>query len=489
MNKVTPQRFFLYLSLCYLLLAFSAPSAKSQSRELWSSPIQLHLLSSGDATAFPDAVADSFGRLHVVTVRNPRGQEADYPKGIVYYTRWDGEQWTRPLDILAAPNQNTSGVERLRVSPDGQLYLLWSELNSGLYWSRSISLDAASAQAWTTELAAARATVGDFVFTSEQDVALVYVDNSRDIYFRGTTDGGANWTHDILIWSPQTDRQATFTVRFESDANGVYHVVWTENDQDLGWEPSGIWYARSVDRGQTWQDFYHVPDQGSFINVGFDSTGNVHLLWDHSVGSEDGRYHAISHDGGVTWSEPRWIFPGLSGRTGFPRMILDSTGRFHQFTSGRGNGLEGGIYHSIWLDDRWSDPVLVSDPVPDNNNEGPVVAITNGNLLHVVYRNVREIGDILYSHLTIDAPYKESDMFPAVPPIAAGVAEADVGETRQSHQGQNTDRRTETIDATRQPLASSPPPFVMSQSTVVLLAVFPVILLLAAVILLHRRRI
>ncbi len=80
-------------------------------------------------------------------------------------------------------------------------------------------------------------------------------------------------------------------------------------------------------------------------------------------------------------------------------------------------------------------------------------------------------------------------MFPAVPPIAAGVAEADVGETRQSHQGQNTDRRTETIDATRQPLASSPPPFVMSQSTVVLLAVFPVILLLAAVILLHRRRI
>lgn len=44
------------------------------------------------------------------------------------------------------------------------------------------------------------------------------------------------------------------------------------------------------------------------------------------------------------------------------------------------------------------------DTVEDDAEEGPAVALTQGNTLHVVWRNNGPIGDILYSASQTDAP-------------------------------------------------------------------------------------
>jgi hypothetical protein len=374
----------------------------AQAAKDWSEPMRLGLWDEDTLPNFPVLVSDPFGRLHVVTVRNYQGEKSS---GLIIYSRLDDKRWTTPVDVLASPNGRIADVERLAAGEDGSLYLLWSENNNGLFWSHSSSLDATSATAWNTRLLMPGATLGDFVVNGE-NVDLLYVDKNRDIYFQSSTDNGESFSQNVLIWSPKTNDQATFTVRLARGEDNILHAAWTETDANLNWNPSGVWYARSLDGGKTWQDFLNIPDQGSYANIGFDSHRNIHLLWNHNVSSEDGRYHAMSVDGGKTWSKPEVIFPGLSGRTGFPQLVLDNAGILHQFTSGRGLGLEGGIYHSLWLGDRWGTPVLISKPVPEDNNEGPTVAITSGNLFHVAWRNNFNIHDVLYSFDKTDAPEK-----------------------------------------------------------------------------------
>lgn len=393
------------LGICMLLSWFLLAEEPlfAQQPLTWSEPQPLNMWDSENGISFPDLVADAFGRLHVVTVRN----YSEDNNGFIYYSRLDDQGWSTPVDILAAPNSRSSSIERFGVDKDGALFLLWSELNTGLFWSYSVALDATSARAWETNLLIPDATRGDFVMEGDE-ISLIYVDRDRDIFFRRSMDAGATWTPDVTVWSPPSNTQATFTLRLAKDKEGILHIAWTETDEVLNWNPSAVWYARSLDGGQTWRDFLRIPDQGSYINIGFDALNNVHLLWNHNVGSVDGRYHAISKNGGETWSEPQWIFPGLSGRTGFPQLVLDSAGSLHQFTSGRGMGLEGGIYHSLWSGDQWASPILISKPVSEDNNEGPVAAITSGNLIHVIWRNNVQIHDVLYAYTWVDAPEREN---------------------------------------------------------------------------------
>jgi hypothetical protein len=199
------------------------------------------------------------------------------------------------------------------------------------------------------------------------------------------------WTE---IWAPPTAQQAANHVYLALDEQGIYHATWTETDEILDWNPTGIWYARSTDGGVTWTDFKNIRDNGSYASVGFDSGGNVHMLWNHNVSSIDGRYHAWSQDGGKNWTEPEWIFPGLSGRTGFPRMILDSDGVLHQVTSGYGLIGSNNIYYSRWLGDHWSELVRISEGI--EHSELPEVAMVGGNHLFAVWCSW-DINDVVYA--------------------------------------------------------------------------------------------
>mgnify|MGYP005850722981 FL=1 len=405
--------------LIVLLLLLPGVTHVWAQRGPWNMPIALALSGPEYKTGFPEIASDVYGMVHVVTSRSHPLEGSE-----IVYTMWDGTGWQAPIDIVAGREGRSVWPEKLDTTNEGLLYLLWIAQGDGLYLSHVPVASAGMVPTWDTVWVASRATSGDMVIHGAEHMAVVYINNGREVLFQETQDGGSSWDGETLIWAPPTANQASRNVRMIADDAGVYHVVWTETDAELDWNPSGIWYARSMDGGRTWQDFYHVPDQGSYVNVFIDREGTVHLLWDRNVGTVDGRYHTWSNDGGRTWQEPKWIMEGLSGRTGYPRMILDSNGTLHQITAGAGKGRKGGIYHAIWSEDRWSAPALVSPDVREEGHEGPALTITSGNHLHVVWLNWAT-HDIMYANYRSEAPEVMGPTSSPVPlfagaPVATG---------------------------------------------------------------------
>ena len=388
--------------VAFFLAALLGPVTRiacAQGIPEWSEPARLYLTDAEYELPFPVLSADAFGQVHVVAARNARAGTDAAADGTIFYTRWDGQQWSEPLDIVAAPRGQGVSAEQLLTSSDGQLHLLW--WSDQLYWSQANAWQANSAHAWMTQALVPGVSSGDLAIRKERDIAIAYIRGQDSVGFMHSLDSGRTWAIESVIWSAPSDLQACRDVRLEVDRLGTYHVAWTETDAASGWNPSGIWYARSPDGGETWTDYYHVPDRGSYVNIGFDSDDNVHLLWDHNVGSADGRYQDWSQDGGHSWRGPTQIFPGLSGRTGYPRTILDSDGTLHQVASGAGRGLSGGIYYSRWSDDRWSEPILISAGV--GNSEGPAVAMLGGTSLCAVWRSWDD-HDVFYATYETGAP-------------------------------------------------------------------------------------
>lgn len=379
----------------------------------WSVPTRLYLSEVGYHPQYPAITADKYGHIHIVAARY---FEENLSLGNeIYYIRWDGKEWSEPVDIIAVPSDGAVSAETLKVDVQGQIYLLWSTDN--LYLSQASSLSPISAHAWVTQMLANNGGAGDITFSSEGHIVVIYNVNDRDIFVRRSDDGGQNWISEELVWAVPSYSTATRNIRVKTGADGTIHLVWTETTEDLDWNPSGIWYARSLDGGESWLDFWSIPDEGSYANLGFDVDGNVHMLWNHNVGATDGRYHSWSSDGGETWTEPAWIFPGLSGRSGYPSVIADGSGTLHQITSGRSVELSGGIYHSVWLNDRWTEPVLVSTSLEDC--EGPSIALTEGNQLHIAWLDW-DSRDIMYATLQTEAPA----VMPAPTPVRTATATA-----------------------------------------------------------------
>lgn len=377
----------------------------SQASAVWSDPLALNLQIPGFRASYP-LIAAYDNQVHVVTTVNASNEESgitESTSNLILHTYWNGNRWDEPIDILVAPDGRGISAEQLRINRNERIHLLWFSQGGSLYWSKAALGSANMAGAWRSTAIASRVTSGDLLVHNEQEVAIVYIENSRELTFQRTDDGGTSWPIISSIWSPPTNDQASRNVRLTVDQSGIYHVTWTETDIALNWNPSGIWYARSLDEGRSWQDFYYLPNQGSYINVIADEAGILHLLWNQNVGSTEGRFYTWSENGGQSWQEPVWIMAGLSGRTGYPRLATDSSGALHQITAGRGFGRDGGIYHSLWSGEQWLAPTLISNDIPFENNEGPDVTVTHGNQLHVVWFNWA-LNDIVYASHQTDAP-------------------------------------------------------------------------------------
>ncbi len=338
--------------------------------------------------------------LHVAVTRTDASQRSD-----ILYAKKDLGGWHDPVDIVAALPGQSVWPERL-AAHGTTLYMLWIASGDGVYLSKAPLASTDAVTTWDRAWVTSEAISADLIVHDGDHLAVAYIDRSYRLWWLFSSDGGASWPEETLIWSPPSISKASRNVRIVSDGQGTYHIVWTETDAALDWNPSGIWYARSLDQGQTWQDYCYIPEQGSYVNVAVDADAVIHLLWNRNVGTVDGRYHAMSLDGGQTWTEPSWIMKGLSGRTGYPRMVLDRAGVLHQLTAGQGLGRRGAIYHSTWSGEAWGPSELVSPDEKELGYEGPALALTNGNILHAVWLDWSS-ADLMYSSRRTAAPYVE----------------------------------------------------------------------------------
>jgi len=272
------------------------------------------------------------------------------------------------------------------------LHLVWD--SNGVFYSRAPVARAGSAWAWSQpiRLSEAQATTPQIIVDDAGRLHVVYVDMFVSPYVRYTAseDGGENWTRPTAVSAPQNGAYA-LNARLLVDRQRILHVVWSESIEPF--PPSGVYYARSTDLGQTWTAPFELAAGGySWGSIGMDGEGMLHVFW---TGTADwvGKYHTWSPDGGQNWQPVERLWPGTGGMLGFADMAVDGAGIMHLVSAAGGESFfripesSGEILYMSWLHDHWSNYVHISKKTMNirRENNSPQIAISRGNIVHVVW--------------------------------------------------------------------------------------------------------
>lgn len=371
-----------------LALAFAGQSAYADSP--WSDPITV-FSTSGRATR-PVITADVQGDTHLFfAAAETRSAQVEPPRAIMY-ARLHDEQWSAPVTILSMPDGGAMNFPAATVDGAGLLHVVWQGGSlQRIHYSRAPVEAAGTAQGWTAPRVLSIGGAFDGGLGSDivsgGGLHLLYASQDGDVYHRRSLDAGTNWSAPLRL-SQVGREEASDYPRLAVDANGGLHAAWTQLRRPAGWPPSGGYYSRSVDGGQTWTAprLMIGKDHGSG-GIAAMADGRVHLVW-NSVGTIGERLHQWSADGGVQWSEPQTIPLQFSGGfTGYPALAADATNTLHLVTGVTGAaGKHGEMYYAAWDGGVWSRDVLISQgAIGRRAVERPSAALSGGNRLRVVY--------------------------------------------------------------------------------------------------------
>lgn len=250
-------------------------------------------------------------------------------------------QWIRPFPDTNILIYGYSSINSLvpppitSVSRNNQLYLFWSDFglipdnpeivlmktdDGGNTW---YSYDPNPTNRQRLTFAEGKSIFPDAV-ANNYGIHLVWADNRIDttpvnenfeIYYKYSTDEGRTWypTVDLPLTVNQVD--SSFSPAIATYGNGL-HIVF----QDKRYGTNQIFYKRSLDNGQTWQDEY-VLANGIRPDISANRFG-LHVVYEH----QGEIYYRRSSNFGDTWREAENISQDIS-RSHSPRISADFRGR------------------------------------------------------------------------------------------------------------------------------------------------------------------
>lgn len=427
-----------------LASSLAVPALAQPAQNGWSPP-DLLVQTLGDLSmSSMTLVADRANCLHLLF---PHRQDESVPFGIDYM-HWDGKTWSQPVNILV--NRDGSSATNVRAAVDaGQvIHLIWGGGSNALYYASVPAALAGRPQAWSKPKVVGFAiTEAAIAVGIDGTIYIAYADTLAvgDVSLTRSNDGGTSWSSPSRV-AVTAEGTMPGRIGLALDDLGGIHATWTEHALPDGWPLTGVFYARSLDRGKSWQTPLMVDD-GLHGEIGVAAMGGaqVHLVWRSNIGG-DGTFHQWSGDGGGSWSPPD-AFGDRGGISGMPSFAVDSAGSLHfvigpayvaSFSGGvlgpymdvAGEELRTGLGQG----DRWTAP------------ERAIIAITSGNRLHVVF----ETGFQRLWHTTCLVAA------PAVAPVALPT----VGSTATPASRETTATTSPSLAPTSAPEAShsSPPP-------------------------------
>jgi hypothetical protein len=151
-----------------------------------------------------------------------------------------------------------------------------------------------------------------------------YTPGNAEIYYKKSTDAGATWsTNQRLTWTSDDSWKPDLAV----DPSGNPHVVWQENMT----ESREIYYKRSTDKGATWSTAKRLTwnsGDSSIPDLIVDPSGNPHVAWHDKTPGNEEIYFKKSTDGGATWSASQRL-TWNSGNSNVPCLAFDTLGKLH----------------------------------------------------------------------------------------------------------------------------------------------------------------
>jgi hypothetical protein len=168
-------------------------------------------------------------------------------------------------------------------------------------------------ESWVMVNPSATEIGGNPYFFLRTDTALSIVDrNGLEIGFSQSFDGGISFPIDMYISA--VDQYASQIPAASTDGVSDIHVVWYDFDgAPPGWG-GYVFYRRSLDNGQTWDQIKSLSLLPYAENVDiWGDTSRVYAVWNDSrFGSPDyAMYLRYSHDRGQSWSSEIMIVDSI----------------------------------------------------------------------------------------------------------------------------------------------------------------------------------
>ena len=373
--------------------------SSSDAGATWSDPQPMidGLLACGQSNQFVSGLANSSeGPLYFLTETESQ----------IYLSAWNGIQWSEPqeqpvLDSFDDPEIFTKveyGCHRASLLRE-RLYIIGCDQGEGGdVWVTSRALESDSSWFTTPVWSELSPVTSDNL--EMEAVELVATDDGLiHAFFSQRRDSVIYYTSwDGELWSSITpvlslpDGEAGWPAITAGPGNELFLIAPTNRGAlYLSRAISGNAAAESQWSTPTRLAIVHDGEIGS-VDVAWNTTGTVYLVYSVPVNEERGIYLIQSKDRGTSWSEPLQVFNGAAGGfdlVGAPSLLTSEDGSLHiiwkqQSIQGEGALQPRSLYYTQSEDggQTFSDAELVvEEPVAWRE----IVADNNGNL-HLLWQ-------------------------------------------------------------------------------------------------------
>jgi hypothetical protein len=359
------------------------------------------------------------------------------------YARWDGEQWSKPLDIFISPphdfNKKIAGIRGI-IDDQGVIHLVWMGPDDKFFYSFAHADQAGTTLGWQPPLLLDNEHTGtqysvDIAYTAPETVHIIYGRSesrvNRTLAYIRSVDGGITWSEPVDIQVFIDFERGASNIRLHVDSPDKLYATWTE--WDMSGNGQAVYFARSLDNGLHWDQPVLLDDrvddeyERDWTNLAVLGEGHLIAFWEGGFRAYPQAQY--STDGGETWSEPIDTLYWLIADNGFAEFVRDSQGRQHLFIARRIRegyddrcgmfpecfGTGNAVWHTIWeTGPNWREPKPVEHTFSNVNFIS--TAIHGGNQLTFAWFDYTDL-DVFVMHCTIeDTPALALQPLPTIVP-------------------------------------------------------------------------
>lgn len=320
----------------------------------------------------PYLLADSNRTVHAFN-EDPINNRGD--KGI-FYRKWTLDNgWTPPIDVILPNPTIGSPLQGVTLDKAGIFHIVFygGSIEGGdIYYVWAPATIADRATSWSDPVIIGEEALplpsAELIGDGRETLFLIFdgVKDGLGIYEVNSFDSGATWSKQTTIYIENRKDLFIDHINLLLDNAGTLHAVWSIlNSRGLGEE---VWYAHREATSGGWSTPYrlaakegndYAADWASLTKYE-DEIFAIYMDGSKPNGVPPTLWMRRSSDNGATWGPPDRPFPHV-GEYGSPVLLTDSSGTLHLIMASRvGEPAVGGMWHSTWLGNSWSEPELIT---------------------------------------------------------------------------------------------------------------------------------
>ncbi len=327
----------------------------------------------------PRAAVDSSGGVHLVWSDTTPGDSEIYYK----QSTDGGGTWATSQRITFS--SGSPGNPDIAVDSTGGLHVVWEDEapgNSEIYYKRSpdggATWSTSKRLTWNEGMSWNPAVAVD----SLDNLHVVWADmtpGNFEIYYKKSTDGGANWSTSKNLSSNSGN---SFSPAMAVDSSDRIHVAWSDGTPGK----SEIYYKKSTDKGNTWaasQRLSWTAEASAQPAIAVAASGRIHVAWSDATPGDSEIYYKKSSDGGATWTTSKSLTAN-SGDSLSPALAVSALGNIHLVWSDKTPG-SGEVYYRKSADQGATWTTAERLTWNSGSSDVPDIAVYGSDNIHVFW--------------------------------------------------------------------------------------------------------